>query len=261
MELTGNTVLVTGGTSGIGYELASQLLRLGNTVLVTGRRQDALDAVERTLPGVVAFPCDVRDPVAIDALHDRVRREFPRLNVLVNNAGVMNKINLHTARAEDALEEIDTNLSGTIRMILRFLPHLKAQDRAAIVNVSSGLAFAPYPIAPVYGATKAAVHSFTQSLRVQLKRTRVQVFELAPPAVDTPLNHKFAEDLEGTPLVSAANLVRDALRGLAKDRLEIRVGFANVAKLLSRFAPSLILNVMSKPVDQMLAETAKRLNP
>jgi uncharacterized oxidoreductase len=261
MKLAGNTVLVTGGTSGIGYELASQLLHRGNTVLVTGRKQDALVAAERTLPGVRALPCDVRDPVAIDALYERVQCEFPRLNVLVNNAGVMHKINLHAARAEDALAEIDTNLSGTIRMALRFLPHLKAQDHAAIVNVSSGLAFAPYPIAPVYGATKAAIHSFTQSLRVQLKHTNVQVFELAPPAVDTPLNHEFAEDLKGTPLISTTSLVREALRGLEKDRLEIRIGFANVAKLLSRFAPALILKVMSKPVDQMLAETAKQLAP
>ena len=260
MKLAGNTVLITGGTSGIGYELASQLLRLGNTVLVTGRRRDALQAIEQKLPGVRGLPCDVRDPLAVDAVYQRVCREFPRLNVLVNNAGVMNKINLHSVRTEDALEEVDTNLSGLIRMVLRFLPHLKAQDRAAIVNVSSGLAFAPYPIAPVYGATKAAVHSFTQSLRVQLKNTKVQVFELAPPAVDTPLNDKFAEDLKGTPLVSATTLVRDALGELAKDRAEIRVGFANVAKLLSRFAPGFILKVMSKPVDQMLAET-RQLTP
>jgi uncharacterized oxidoreductase len=104
------------------------------------------------------------------------------------------------------------------------------------------------------------MHSFTQSLRVQLKHTTIQVFELCPPAVDTPLNHKFAEDLKGTPLISATKLVNDALKGLARDRLEIRVGFANVSKLMSRIAPGFILKQLSKPVDQMLAQM-KQLNP
>ncbi len=138
---------------------------------------------------------------------------------------------------------------------MQFLPHLRSQERAAIVNVSSGLAFSPYSIAPLYGASKAGLHSFTQALRVQLKQTRIRVFELAPPAVDTALNHKFAAELKGSPLLSAARLAEEAMKGLEKDRLEIRVGLANAIKLLSRVAPGFILKQLSKPVDEMLAQT------
>lgn len=151
-------------------------------------------------------------------------------------------------------EEIEINLSGSIQMVMQFLPHLKAQAHAAIVNVSSGLAFNPYPVAPIYGATKAGIHSFTQSLRVQLKQTNVKVFELAPPAVDTTLSHTFAEELRGTPLMSVTTLVDEALKGLERDRPEIRVGFAKVLKVMSRIAPGFILKQLSKPVDQMLAQ-------
>jgi uncharacterized oxidoreductase len=198
----------------------------------------------------------VSDNRAIVELHRRVLAEFPSLNVLVNNAGIMRKINLHTfgTNLDDITREVDINLNGAIKMVMQFVPHLKSQPHAAIVNVSSGLAFNPYPIAPIYGATKAGIHSFTQSLRAQLKTTNVKVFEVAPPAVDTPLNDVFAEDLKGTPLIAVEKLVAAALRGIEKDRLEIRVGFANVSKLMSRLAPSVILKVLSKPVDRMLAE-------
>ncbi|WP_438034242.1 SDR family oxidoreductase [Sorangium sp. So ce204] len=256
MKLQGNTILITGGSGGIGFELASQLLRRGNTVIVTGRDQGALDAARRRLPGLRTLQSDVRDPHAIAALHERVMKDFPAMNVLINNAGIMRKVNLQTfgADLQGITEEIEINLSGSIRMVMQFLPHLKAQARAAIVNVSSGLAFNPYPIAPIYGATKAGIHSFTQSLRVQLKQTNVRVFELAPPAVDTPLNHTFADELRGTPLMSVAKLVDETLKGLERDRPEIRVGFANVSKLMSRIAPGFILKQLSKPVDQMLAQ-------
>jgi uncharacterized oxidoreductase len=261
MKLEGNTILVTGGSSGIGLELASQLLQRDNQVIVTGRDQAALDAAGKRLPRLHTIRSDVRDPQAIAALHREVVARFPRMNVLVNNAGVMRKINLQAFDADhqDIAEEIEINLSGAIRMVMQFLPHLGAQDQAAIVNVSSGLAFNPYPIAPVYGATKAGLHSFTQSLRVQLQRTSVKVFELAPPAVDTPLNHVFAEELRGTPLMGVEKLVAEALRGMERDRLEIQVGFAKVSKLMSRLAPGFILKQLSKPVELMLSQM-KQLN-
>jgi uncharacterized oxidoreductase len=256
MKLEGNTILITGGSGGIGFELASQLLRRGNTVVVTGRDQTALESARQRLPGLHTIRSDVRDPQAITSLFRQVATTFPGMNVLINNAGVMRKINLQTfgSDLQDVTEEIDINLSGPIRMVMQFLPLLKRQDQPAVVNVSSGLAFNPYPIAPIYGATKAALHSFTQSLRVQLQHTNIKVFELAPPAVDTPLNHKFAEDLKGAPLMTAAKLVEQALKELERDRLEIRVGLANVMKLLSRIAPNFILKQLSKPVDQMLAQ-------
>jgi uncharacterized oxidoreductase len=256
MKTSGNTILITGGTSGIGFELAAQLSKRGNTVIVTGRDRAALAATKERLPEACVLESDVSDSRSIVELHRRVLSEFPQLDVLINNAGVMRKINLHAFAGDldDITREVDINLSGTIRMVMQFLPHLKSRRRAAIINVSSGLAFNPYPISPVYGATKAAVHSFTQSLRVQLKNTRIEVFELAPPAVDTRLNHAFTEELQGTPLMSVGKLVAEALRGIERDKLEIRVGFANVSKLMSRLAPGVILRVLSRPVDRMLAQ-------
>ena len=256
MKLQGNTILITGGSGGIGFELASQLLARGNVVVVTGRDQAALDSARQKLPALRTIRSDVGDPDAIASLHQQVMKEFPALNVLINNAGVMRKVNLQTfgTDLQDITEEIEINLSGPIRMVMQFLPHLRGQDRPAIVNVSSGLAFNPYPISPIYGAAKSGIHSFTQSLRVQLKQTKIQVFELAPPAVDTPLNHKFAEELKGAPLMSPARLVEAALKGLEQDRMEIRVGLANIMMILSRLAPAFMLKQLSKPVDLMLAE-------
>jgi uncharacterized oxidoreductase len=251
MKLHGNSILITGGSGGIGFELASQLLRRGNEVVVTGRDQAALDSARQKLPGLRTIRSDVRDPNAIATLHQQVMKDLPGMNVLINNAGIMRKINLQTfgTDLQDITEEIEINLSGPIRMVMQFLSHLRAQDRPAIINVSSGLAFNPYPISPIYGAAKAGVHSFTQSLRVQLKHTKIQVFELAPPAVDTPLNHKFVEELKGAPLMSPGKLVEEALKGFERDRMEIRVGLAKLMHLLSRLAPGFILRQLSKPVD------------
>jgi uncharacterized oxidoreductase len=256
MKMTENTILISGGTSGIGLELARQLLQLGNTVIVTGRNQARLDQVRDELPQVHTVQCDVSDPQAIPLLFEAVVGNFPELNIVINNAGVMRKINLHTTGPDmqDITEEIEINLIGSIRMVMQFLPHLKARDSAAIVNVSSGLAFVPFAIAPIYGATKAGLHSFTQSLRFQLKRTKIKVFELAPPATDTPLNVKFAKELKGTPLMPVEKVARLAIKGFEQDRLEIRPGFANVLKLMSRIAPDFIAAQLAKLVDPMLAE-------
>lgn len=257
MKTSNNTILITGGSGGIGFELASQLLALGNTVIVTGRDQANLDSAKRKLPGLHTIRSDVGNAAEIAGLYRQVVEEFPRLNVLVNNAGVMRKINLHTfgPDLEDITQEIEINLNGTIRMVMQFLPHLKDQSHAAIVNVSSGLAFTPFPISPIYGASKAGVRAFTRALRIQLKHTNIQVFELAPPAIDTSLNDKFAEELKGSPVMEVAKLVTEAIKGIEKNQLEIRPGMANTLKIMSRLAPEFILGQLSKPVDQMLAET------
>ena len=188
MKLEKKTVLITGGTSGIGLELAKQLLQRGNTVIVTGRDQEKLDAAKRAMPGIHTVKSDVSDPAAIAALYGSVLAQFPALDTLINNAGVMRNLNLNQARdLNDVTREIEINLNGPVRMVQQFLPHLKTRKGALIVNVSSGLAFIPFPASPVYCATKAAIHSFTQSLRVQMEGTGITVVELAPPAVETPL--------------------------------------------------------------------------
>ena len=257
MKLNGNTILITGGTSGIGFTLAAELLKRGNTVIVTGRNQANLDATQKKLPGVHVMQSDVSDPQAIVDLHRKITTEFPALNMLINNAGVMRKLNLQTLGTDlhDATREIDINLSGSIRMVLQFLPHLKQQKNAAIVNLSSGLAFVPLPISPIYSATKAAMHSFTQSLRLQLKNTSVKVFELAPPGTETPLFHGDfdADDVKGLTPMPLQTMVAKAIAGLENDTLEIRPGLSNVLKIMSRLAPDFILKQLAKSVDRMHA--------
>lgn len=246
MKLTQRTALITGGTSGIGLEMARQLLGRGNTVIVTGRDQAALDAAARTLPGIHTFRSDVSDPHAITALHEAVLPQFPALDTLINNAGIMRNIRLDGERSlEDVTREIEINLSGPVRMVQQFLPQLMSQPEALIVNVSSGLAFVPLPVAPVYCATKAAMHSYTQSLRVQLQGTRVTVVELAPPGVETPLfRGEFAEETRGQKAMKPGDLVRRAIAGIEAGQPEIRPGLANVLSAMSRLAPRFMLGQM-----------------
>jgi len=248
MRLQQRTVLISGGTSGIGLELAKELHGRGNAVIVTGRDQEKLDAAKRALPGVHAFMSDVSDPRAIATLYDSVLAHFPALDTLINNAGVMRNLNLNKHRdLLDVTREIDINLSGPIRMIQQFLPHLKTRRGALIINVSSGLAFVPLPISPVYSATKAALHSFTQSLRAQLDGTGVSVIELAPPAVETALfRGEFAEEMRREKGMDVKVLVRKAIAGIEAGELEIRPGLSNVLKIMSRFAPQFIFNQMAK---------------
>lgn len=216
MQLRQKTILITGGSSGIGLELARQLIARGNTVIVTGRDAGRLAATQTALPAVHCVQSDVSDPRAIEALHATVLARFPALDVLVNNAGVMRNLDLRRPRdLADLTREIDINLSGPLRMVQQFLPHLRSRSEAAIVNVSSGLAFVPLAIAPIYSATKAAMHSFTQSLRAQLAGTSVAVIELAPPGVETPLYRgEFEEELRGTKGMDVTLLARRAIAGI-----------------------------------------------
>ncbi len=256
MKLEGNTVLITGGASGIGFTLAKELLARGNTVIVTGRDEAKLAKAQAALPKLQTIKSDVSRVGDIDSLYERVTKDYPTLNVLVNNAGVMRPINIHSeASLEKLTEEIDINFTGPVRMTRRFLGHLKSQPTAAIVNVSSGLAFVPLTVFPVYCATKAALHSFTLSLRSQLKKTAIKVFELVPPATETDLLDMKSPDLEGVSIMKVDEMVRQCLRGMEKDQLEIRPGQANQLKLMNRVAPEFILAQLSKPVDRMLADT------
>ena len=255
MNLSSNTILITGGSSGIGLGLAGALVALGNTVIVTGRDAAKLSAAQRKVPNLHVIQSDVTDANAVENLCATLTARFPNLNVLINNAGIMRKLNLQDARidAVDLMREIDTNLVAPIRMIKRLLPHLLSRPSAAIVNVSSGLAFVPLPISPVYSATKAAVHSFTQSLRVQLQRTQIKVFELIPPGTDTPLfSGDFdPQDVAGLKPMPVDELVAHAIAGLRKDQLEIRPGLANVLRMMSRVAPRMMLKQLSKSAERM----------
>lgn len=189
MDMTRNVILVTGGGSGIGRGLAEAFHALGNQVIIAGRRAEVLDEVVAANPGMARVVFDVEEAAAIPVFAARLAAEHPGLNVLINNAGIM--------RAEDMLAEpydladaeamITTNLLGPIRLTAALLPQLRAQNRAAVLNVSSGLAFVPLARTPTDSATKAALHSWSQSLRHQLRATGVEVIEVAPPAVATDL--------------------------------------------------------------------------
>jgi len=248
MRLTGRTILITGGTSGIGLELARQLLGRGNTVIVTGRDQGRLDAARQMLPGVHVFQSDVSDPEAVTALRGRVLEQFPSLDVLFNNAGIMRNLDLNRDRGlRDVTREIEVNLCGPVRMVQSFLPHLRSRKEALIVNVSSGLAFIPLPLAPVYCAAKAALHSFSQSLRTQLSGTGITVVELAPPPVETPLfRGEFAEEMKGEKAMDAGVLARKAIGGIEAGRTEIRPGVSNMLKMMSRVAPQFMFSQLAK---------------
>ena len=188
MKSTGNTILITGGTSGIGLGLAVRLHEAGNTVIVAGRRKDLLDQIATEHPGIETLVLDVADPASISHAANTLTASHPQLNVLVNNAGIMVPENLlDPACLPIAEDHVTTNLLGPIRMTYAFLPHLVTQDDAAVLNVTSALAFVPLPATPAYSATKAALHSFSESLRVQLAGTPVQVIEVAPPGVRTGL--------------------------------------------------------------------------
>jgi uncharacterized oxidoreductase len=258
MELSGNTILITGGTSGIGLELARQLSKRKNTIIVTGRDPHKLQEIQQAVPGVYPYQSDVSDPAAIATLYQRVTHDFPELNVLVNNAGVMRMLSLNGGHGvQDIGREIESNLLGPVRMVEQFLPFLTTQRQAAIINVSSGLAFVPLPSAPIYCATKAAIHSYTQSLRVQLQNTPVKVFEVAPPPTSTPLMDNFGSDSynsQSPGVMNVDKLVRAALSGLTRDTYEIRPGVSNVLKVMSRLAPTLMLRQLSRPVATELAK-------
>ena len=256
MKMSNNTILITGGTSGIGYALAAQLLERGNTVLITGRTEEKLATVRQSLPGVHTYVSDVSDPSAIRRLYSDVTRAFPDLNVLVNNAGIGLKLNLNdtAGQLEDLDKEIKTNLIGPIQMIKQFLPQLKRQQTAAIVNVSSGLAFVPLAVKPIYCATKAAVHSYTQSLRVQLKNSSVEVIELAPPAVKTNFN-KGQEELNSSSAMDVNKFAKASIRGLERGQEEILPGLSRVARLIGRVAPHAVF--MKAEAERMIAEGKK----
>lgn len=248
MNVTGNTILITGGTSGIGLKLATSFLRLQNTVIVTGRNKQKLDAALATYPGLHGIISDASNPTEIASLHAQVLAEFPALNVLVNNAGLMRIVRLAESRhIEDVTHEIDVNLTSPIRMVQQFMPHLQRQRNAMIVNVSSGLAFVPIPISPIYSAAKAAMHAYTRCLREQLKNSSVTVVELAPPLTETPLfSDEFKSMMKGAKGMPVDVLVKHAIAGIKAGKTEIRPGQSNILKMASRVAPGLIFGQMSK---------------
>ncbi|WP_328349332.1 SDR family NAD(P)-dependent oxidoreductase [Streptomyces sp. NBC_00445] len=214
MKMTGNTILITGGTSGIGLGLAVRLHEAGNKVIVAGRRKELLDEITAEHPGIDGLVLDVADPDSIARARETVAASHPGLNVLVNNAGIqLLESVLDPAGLQVAEDHVATNLLGTIRMTYAFLPLLVGEDDAVVMNVTSALAFVPFPSTPTYSATKAALHSFSESLRIQLAGADagVQVIEVVPAGVRTTLMGQ-QDSEQAMPLDDFLTEVLDLLR-------------------------------------------------
>jgi uncharacterized oxidoreductase len=231
MKLSGNTILITGGASGIGLAFAERFLAAGSEVIVCGRREERLLEVKEKFPRLHTRVCDVSEESERVDLCEWATGEFPQLNVLINNAGVQRRLNLQESEKwAETRSEIAINFEGPLHLTRLFIPHLKKQANAAILNVTSGLSFAPLANVPVYCATKAALHSFTLSLRHQLSKTSIEVVEIIPPAVDTDLGgvglHTFGVKLDE---------FADAMfEGLKKGEAEIAYGSAAQSSRASR---------------------------
>jgi uncharacterized oxidoreductase len=227
MQLTNRTILLTGGTSGIGLHLALQLLHRGNQVIICGRRQDKLAALAAQHPGLLTYACDVSDAAQREQLAAWVTSAYPALDVVINNAGLMQLFDLRAPVDSQRLQqEVTTNLIAPIHLGGLLVEHLQRQPAAAIVNVTSGLAFTPLASVPVYSATKAGLHAFCLALRYQLRETPVQVFEIIPPAVSTELGHADGYDRSHDHAMDVVEFTDHVLRVLEQDQYEVGIGTA-----------------------------------
>jgi uncharacterized oxidoreductase len=248
MRISGNTVLITGGATGIGLALAEVFLKAGNEVVICGRREKKLREAEERLPGLHVRMCDISNPKDRKILFDWATTTFRGLNILVNNAGIQREIDLMKGTADllDGENEIETNLHAPVYLCALFIPHLRKQQEAAIVNISSGLGFVPLAIVPLYCATKSAMHSFTMSLRHQLRRTPIKVFEIVPPTVDTELD-KGAREGRGQKDrgIKAEEVAEATIQALGKDEYETAIGRAQYLRMGARNDPERVFQIIN----------------
>ena len=249
MIQSNQTVLITGGGSGIGLALAKKFLEYNNTVIITGRNLAKLEKVKQENPQIHIYQNDVTDDVQVRMLANDIQEKFGGLDVLINNAGIMNLVDTGNENndLQKQMQEIEINYNSPIRVLHYFLPLLKKSKNAVLVNVSSGLAYVPFAQAPVYSGTKSALHFWTLGIRPQLKPYGIKVIELLPPVVDTPLAHgaDIAEDdnLKPMPPEKLANLF---WKGYSKGAEEITPGISSALKIMSRLAPKFIFKQLNK---------------
>jgi uncharacterized oxidoreductase len=252
MELTGHTILITGGGTGIGLAFARKFVELGNEVIIIGRRQSKLDEAKAQLPMIHTFQSDVANPAAIVDLAAAITTQYPKLDVLMNNAGVYQHRNLRAPSKDLAslTSEMEINFSGTVMMNSAFIDVL-AVNQGTIINVTSALAYVPVTAAPIYCATKAALHSYSTSLRFQLRDVGVTVIELMPPLVQTDI---VPDDLANADfkIITTDVLVACTMKALKAGALEIRVGQSKQLHWMSRIAPGFINGQLFKGSESMI---------
>lgn len=241
MQITTNTILITGGSSGIGLALAKRFLSLNNTVIITGRDEKKLTQLKNEIPNLITFAGDLTNEASFNALVLFIKEHYPTLNVLINNAAV--QYNYHFLDEKDALQKIENeiaiNLSVPIKLTTSLLPLLLQNKNGAVINVSSGLFIAPKKSASVYCATKSAIHSFTKTLRYQLESTDIKVFELIPALVDTPMTAG-----RGKSKITAEQLVDEFIKDLKNNRYESYIGKTKLLKFINRISPKLADKIM-----------------
>lgn len=249
MKITNNIILITGGATGIGLELAKQFIANGNTVIACGRRENKLKEAKALLPKLITKQCDISNIEQRRELYNFCVEQFPTINILVNNAGIQREIDFRKGEADYLNGDNETviNLEATFHLTALFTPHFMKQKESAIINISSGLGIVPLVIVPIYSATKSALHSFSISLRKQLEATTVKVFEILPPIVDTKLDNG-ARDRRGQTDkgISAEKVVIESLNAISKDILEIPIGIVKVLRIGSRINPKLFLKIINK---------------
>jgi uncharacterized oxidoreductase len=255
MELFGNTLLITGGASGIGLALAHAFAQRNNKVIVCGRDATKLAAAQRAVPGLEAKRCDLTVAAERDELVTWTLQRFPELNMLINNAGVVHSLDLRSDTFDFDLirQEFAINLQVPIEITLHLLPYLKRRERAALVNVTTGQVYSPNAATPVYSAAKAGLHAWTQASRYQLRDTPVRVFEVLPPLVDTEM----IKELGATDAISPGEVADATLKAMAEDEEEIRIGPTKALYVVSRIAPQRVYRSLNRKIETMQRRNRK----
>jgi uncharacterized oxidoreductase len=251
MKTSGNTVLITGGATGIGFALAQEFLDAGSEVVVCGRRAEKLFEAKQKRPRLHTISCDLSKKDGREELFEWAENNFGEINVLVNNAGIQRIIDFKKGAPElfDGEDEVAINLTAPIELSAYFVPVLSKRNEAAIINVSSGLGFVPLALFPVYCATKAAIHSFSLSLRHQLRNTPIKVFEIIAPTTDTELD-KGSRAKRGAPRgVAVDEVAKAAMKALSNDEFECAIGEASGLRAASRSNPEEAFNRMNSRVE------------
>jgi uncharacterized oxidoreductase len=249
MKTSGNTILITGGATGIGFSLAEAFVKNGNEVIICGRRENKLEEAKSKLPQIHTKRCDLSKEKEREMLYEWTSSNFKNLNILVNNAGIQRMLDFKKGTQDlfSGEDEIEINLKAYIHLSAYFIPMFMKQKEAAIINISSGLGFIPLAIMPVYCATKSAIHSFSISLRHQLRDTSVKVFEVIPPTVDTELDKGArAQRGQGDRGISPTAVTKATIEGLEKDDYEIAVGMAQNLRMGARSNPEQIFRNINR---------------